>query len=404
MKKWATKTVTIIFLFLIFTQQSFSAITCSPDTKISNRSPEELSEIIKSCESKLKTIRSKINSLSSEIAYMNTQIYLTQLRINKTEKDIKTLEKQIEILNTKIEGLDEYLDKLSKVFIYLAETVYKSRPRPFFTRLLLSKNLNEALLSYKYLKTKQVQNHRLMLQVQRTKLNFEEQKKLREEKTKELEKLTILLRKQKEELKAQQQAKKRLLEITKNDEKEYQRLLNLARKQIAAFKAFVRSAGGGIIPANKFGTGKLGWYYSQRDERWANVPIGNSNMNILEVGCLVTDIAMLYKSAGYNTTPADIARDTSRFFGNTAYMITNDGWRNPLGAYTEISKSQIDKELEKGRKVVVGVYAGKYGTHFIILAGKENGDYIMYDPYYGPDLKFSEKYSFSSIYKAVVFK
>lgn len=397
--------VSFIFLILIYsliTPLHSFAQTCSPDIEISNRSPEELSEIIKSCEEKLSSIRSKINSLSSEITYMNTQIYLTQLRINKIEADIKELEKQIESLSTRIEDLDNYLDKLSKLFISLTETVYKSRPKPFFTQLLLSKNLNEALLSYKYLKTKQEQNHRLMLQVQRTKSNFEEQKKLREEKTKELERLNSLLQKQKEELRAQQQAKKRLLEITRNDEKEYQKLLILAKQQMESFKRFVKSAGGGIIPANKFGTGKLGWYYSQRDERWAHTLIGNSNMNILEVGCLVTDIAMLYKSSGYDITPANIAREVDRFFSNTALMLVP--WRSPLGKYTEIPISEIDKELEAGKKVIVGVYAGNYGTHFVILVEKENDDYIMYDPYYGPDLKFSDYYNKSKIFKAVVFK
>jgi hypothetical protein len=52
----------------------------------------------------------------------------------------------------------------------------------------------------------------------------------------------------------------------------------------------------------------------------------------------------------------------------------------------------------------VGVYAGPYGTHFVVLSKKSGSDYIMYDPWYGPDLKFSDYYQKSSIYSAVVFK
>ncbi len=243
MLKKTILTALLFFTFLFVLSITTTAAVCSPNIDVKNKSPEELAEIISACESKLKDIRSRINSLSSEISYMNTQIYLTQLKINSIQRDINKLKEQIEILDSRIEDLDFSLDHLSQVFIRLAEVVYKARPKPIFTQILLSNNFNEFLLRYKYLKTKQIQNQRLMLQIQKTKLNFEEQKKIREEKTKELANLNALLKQQKENLKNQQKAKQKLLEITQNDEKKYQLILSRARAEYQAILAIVAGRG-----------------------------------------------------------------------------------------------------------------------------------------------------------------
>jgi hypothetical protein len=205
-------------------------------------------------------------------------------------------------------------------------------------------------------------------------------------------------------LENQKLAKDKLLKDTQNDEAKYQELLAKAEKELASFAEFTEYAGGGVIGSNEFGSGKEGWYLSQRDSRWANKKIGKSNYTIFEVGCLITSVAMLYNHYGYSVTPADIANDDSRFFASTALMLIP--WKAPPGkSYKAITPntSSIENELED-RPVIVGVYAGPYGTHFVVLSEEDDGDYIMYDPWYGPDLKFSKYYSKSSIYSAVVFK
>ena len=69
------------------------------------------------------------------------------------------------------------------------------------------------------------------------------------------------------------------------------------------------------------------------------------------------------------------------------------------------SESKINEELKNDNPVIVSVYANNTaGTHFLVLAEEDDGDYIMYDPLYGPDLKFSDYYSTSSIFEAVVFE
>jgi len=112
---------------------------------------------------------------------------------------------------------------------------------------------------------------------------------------------------------------------------------------------------------------------------------------------------MLYKHYGQDVTPADIAKESSRFWLQTAYM--RIPWIAPNGkSYLEIpaTSTSIESHLED-RPVVVKIELGGDG-HFIVLSRKSGSDYIMYDPWHGPDLKFSAYYSKSSISRAAVFK
>lgn len=369
------------------------------------RTEEECQQKKKEYEEKLTTLRNQKNTLSAQIQYMDTQIYLTTIKIQETEHKIKKTEEEIEILMGKINDLNTSLDYLTTIFIKKIVEGYKRQKINFFDIFLDSKNATILINRLKYIKTAQDNDRRLAFKLQQTKINFEEQKNLREEKKKELDLLKTTLDNEKTQLNNQKLTKQRLLEITQNDEKIYQSLLEQAQRQLASFKSFVKTAGGGVIPSNGFGSGTDGWYYSQRDERWANKTIGSSKEIILEVGCLITDIAMIMKKYGLDWTPATIASDPSYFFANTAYMLhpSQFSWPNGL-SYININQSSIDEEIKNGRPVIVGVYAGKYGTHYVILKQIEGNEYIMHDPYYGPDKKFSDYYSKSSIFVAGVFK
>jgi len=206
-----------------------------------------------------------------------------------------------------------------------------------------------------------------------------------------LDKLNETLNYQNQTLNNQKVQKQKLLSDTQNDETTYQRLLTQAKAQLAGFRSFVSTAGAGVISANQFGSGSDGAYYSQRDERWASQSIGYSSENILEVGCLLTSVAMIGKHYGDNVTPGNIASDPYRFYGYTAYMSLP--WKSVAGR-TYYGGVNIDQELANGNYVIVGVGGcSSGGSHFVVLTKKEGDDYIMHDPIYGPDLKFSSHYS-----------
>jgi len=367
----------------------------------------DTAELIKEYEKKLVDIRQQKNTLSTQIQEMDTQMYLTGLTIQRSEAKIIETQSEIEKLGSRIDNLDSSLNTLSKLLLQQITKSYKMRSISLVELLFETKDMNDLANKIKYLRSSQNNNQKLLVQVQEAKSSYEEQKVLREQKKQELDQLIISLNNQKVELKKQQALKQKLLADTNNDETTYQSLLTQAQAQLKGFKTFVSSSGSdSTIAANAFGNGSDGAYYSQRDARWANQTIGGSQESILNVGCLVTSVAMFAKKNGQNVSPTEIASDYSRFSGNFAYM--KNPWPGVAGkTYVDFygSRANINQELDSGNYVIVGVY--KYscdygGNHFVLLTKRDGDDYIMHDPIYGPDLKFSSHYS--TICSAATFK
>lgn len=363
---------------------------------------QDLQKKIDEYTKKISELQDQKNTLSSQIRYMDIQIVLATLQIQKTEETIIKTKSEITDISEKIDGLNTSIDYLTTIIAQKITEGYKSRSVSFLDFFFNTSDLSSLVNRIKYLKVAQDNDRRVAFQAQQAKVNYEDQKNIREQKQKQLEELTIKLNQQKIMLASQKKQKENLLIVTQNDESRYQQLLDEAQKQLAGFKSFVKTAGGGVVSANGFGTGSDGWYYTQRDERWAYKTIGYSRENVIEVGCLLTDIAMIMKKYGIDWTPSTIASTPSYFFSNTAYMLkpSQFTWPNNL-QYVNIGLSQIKDEINAGRPVIAGL---KYGTHYVVLKQVDGDDYIMHDPYYGPDLKFSEHYSKSSIFVAAVFK
>jgi len=365
----------------------------------------DLENKIKEYQQKLTEIRNQKNTLGTQIQEMDTKIYLTGLTIQQTEQKIIDTEAEIEKLTSRIGNLDTSLDTLSKLLLHRIVKGYKTKSVSLFQVLLNTDSVSELTNTIKYQQTTQTSNQKLLVQVQEAKLSYEEQKTLRETKKTELDQLVVSLNNQKQQLKDQQAQKQKLLIDTNNDEVTYQTLLAQAEAQLKGFKTFVQSTGyGDVISANQFGSGSDGAYFSQRDERWAYQRIGYSYENVLDVGCLITSIAMFGKKYGQDVTPSTLAADPSRFWGNTAFM--NNPWAGIAGRrYQSLTIGQIDAELQSGNPVIVGVLVNNCaygGNHFVLLTKKEGNTYIMHDPIYGPDKKFTDHYS--TICSAATFK
>ncbi len=228
----------ISFIFLFIYLLIITPIFAQNDNQASN-----LQKKINEYQQKLIELRQQKNTLSSQIQYMDTQIYLTTLKIQETEEKIKNTEKEIDILESRIDNLDESLNKISKILINKIVENYKQKKISLINFLLNSHSANNFFLKLKYIKTARNNNQKLLIQVQEAKLNFEEQKKLREEKITELENLKKTLNYQQADLNNQKLAKKRLLEETQNNEQIYQSLLAKAQAEYQAIQGII--AGGG---------------------------------------------------------------------------------------------------------------------------------------------------------------
>ncbi|MCR4329745.1 MAG: C39 family peptidase [Candidatus Roizmanbacteria bacterium] len=397
--------VAIFFtLSILFTPKQTWGVVCE---RKDSASQEELQSIIDACTKQVNDLGQQRNTLTKQIQYMDSQIYLTELNIQENQQSVERIKKEITSLGERIGELNSTLTHISETTTDKIRAMYKRQRRNPMLSTLASDNLTTLLRSVQYLKRTQENDRNILLRLQDTKVNFNEQKTLREEKETELNILNDQLASYKISLAAQQRDKEVILSETQNDEKTYQQILSRARTQISAFKtSAVNSGVGGVIGANSLGTGD-GSYYSQRDERWAYTNIGNSSESIGSVGCLVTSVAMVLKSKGTDVTPTDIAANSCYFdLCTTAYMkfsVDLPGGHRRFSSFSgNISTSDINNKLDGGEPVIVGLYPSWGGQHFIVLKKVDGDDWMMYDPLFGPNIKFSEHYTKDKIFSAEI--
>lgn len=375
---------------------------------------------IKKYEKKLEKLKGESKTLSREIEYADSQISLTELRIQdsvvkiaKKEGEISELVDGIENLEFRIERIEESIESQRDILQKRLRARYKNRETSPVVILFGSSTMSKIVQKSVYLKYMEFQDNSLLEKFKKTKDAFNLQKNLFEEQKIKEENLRAQLHQEKAnlnsykaQLEGQKTEKKRLLDVTQNDEQKYQELLAEAREKLESYSTFVANSGQGVIGPNGLGGGEDGWYFSQRDSRWAYDYISGSTYTIYNSGCLVTSVSMVHKYYGYNTDPGELA-DHSEYYTFGDMRIP---WPAPGGLeYVKLGfgyvKSAIDHELSRDNPVIVELSANNTaGTHFVVLIEGSDGDYKMHDPIYGPDLDFDDYYSTGKILSAVAFK
>lgn len=222
----------LILVSLFAPQEAFAKSACDE-----NKGSQDC---INELEQKVSTARSQINSLSSQINLISTKIELGKVRLAKTHADIENTQKEIEELGTKIEKLNSALDHLSGILLEKIVEGYKNRQTSFLD-VFFSPKATTLENQLKYIRVAQENDRVLAIKTQQVKVNFSEQKDLRETKVVELEELENQLEIQKSELDNQVIQKESLLTQTKGDEKKYQQQLSQALAEFQAISQAVQS-------------------------------------------------------------------------------------------------------------------------------------------------------------------
>ena len=391
------KLVLVFSIFILFFFANSSLIFSDEMTDLQNQ--------IDQYSQKLTELGKSKNSLANQINILDSQMQLTLLKITQTQNSIKTLESDIADLTVKIDNLDVSLNQLTAVYINQITQNYKLQKKlQPLSNIFLSGGFNNFLEQYKYISVLQKKSQDTMVSMETVRTNFDLQKEEKNKKQTELEDLKTKLASQQISLNKQKNSKNVLLESTKNDEKKYQQLLAEAQSQLSALRNFSKNAGSTCLSSSP-GSGNDGNFYSQRDPRWCNQRMGSSSDTIGEVGCYISSISMAYKKLGTNMTPSLYALDTSNFWSNTAFATNPD----PPSGYTfkqiGYSSGTVDNELKNGRFVIAQMRmpGTAVGMHFIVIISGSGGNYKIHDPWYGPDLNFSEHYSIGSIMSLRLF-
>jgi len=403
MKKYLQNFFVLAFLVLSTTHFNVLATNNCDEFQCSNQNQDSAQYLAclsnkKTClENKLATVQEQKTTLTNTIKVIAEKINLQEISIAKTLVEIEQLEKEITLLDERIDTLDLSLDQLTEMLLERVRTKYKKQltaPLIDLSPTSLSSMENNQEISHKYVSQASQQTAIIMHKATVQKQLFDSQKKRKEVVQHALEEKKKLLEQQKKELATQKTSQQQLLVVTKNDEKTYQKLLANALAEITGLRNYSASKGGGSLsPQNS----PDGWFFSQRDERWSSFKIGGSGENVMNVGCLISSVAMIKKKFGEDVNPISIAANTSYFFGNTAYMLRP--YPAPSGhryETTSFSSEKLSQELSKN-PVIVKLATGPYGTHFIVIKEKQDNQYIMHDPWEGYDKNFSDYYSTGQI-------
>ncbi len=172
-------------------------------------------------------------SLVSQITFFTSKIALTSSQIEATQLKIDDLGNAIASLSGRISGLEDSLTQVSNVLLERIAVTYKRGNTPLFALLLSSREFSDFFLRLRLIQIVQEHDKKLLVQTERAKVNFEEQKKLREEKQAEQTELKKELESQKVLLDKQKVDKENFLKLTQNNQSRYEQLLAEARREAA---------------------------------------------------------------------------------------------------------------------------------------------------------------------------
>src|SRR3989344_407046 len=182
---------------------------------------------------------------------MDDKIKLAELEIAKTQEKIKTLGAEIIELTDKISRLEITLSRLSEILLNRIVAAYKTNRISYLSLLVSADGLTDFINRIKYIQLAQTHDREVMTEVQMTKVNYSEQKDLREKKKIEQEQLQKQLQMQIVSLEKQKKDKQALLTQTQNDEATYQKLLQQALAEKQALEA-------ALVSGEKVGSVKAG--------------------------------------------------------------------------------------------------------------------------------------------------
>lgn len=175
----------------------------------------------------------------------------------------------------------------------------------------------------------------------------------------------------------------------------------------------IRAYGGWTEAPNPPDPGIGGFYYHQKDSRWANIPLsGGTTSTIGGYGCFVTSIAMVYKYFGDITkTPDVVAYEPGRIGpcsdepSNIACVARVD----VPGTTMDTTENGSDGWMidffanHPGGLIIVQLMIGAEGSstqHFAVISGWNGSDFILYDPLRGPDACLRDEYPGTALGKA----
>ena len=203
---------------------------------------DKISDCIEVLSNKVTDLGEQKKTLASQIAQFDNQIQITQLKIPEAQATIDKLEKEIGVLGFRIGYITDSVERLETLLKQRIVATYQQGFVSNLELLLTSRDFSDLVLRVQYLRQVQENDRKILASLQETKSNYANQKDEREEKQAAIEENKEKLLGLKASLDQQKLEKQKFLEVTKNDEARFQRLLAQALAEKKAISAVFSEA------------------------------------------------------------------------------------------------------------------------------------------------------------------
>jgi peptidoglycan hydrolase CwlO-like protein len=336
------------------------------------------------------------DTLSDQLDKINGEQEINKIKISQTQQQINELDKQIDGLEKDILAKEENLKTQKKFLVGLMQSYYEYDQQGLLDIVLIDKNFSETVVQADYLEQSGVKLSEVLASIEQARNDLLNDRNELNQKREDINKKKETLADRNDDLSYSENQKQSLLTKTQGEEQKYQSLLAHVEEQKRELFNFSEasnlgeiSASVGSYPKPKDNLASTSWYFSQKDSRWGNKRIGNSSSLMKDYGCAVTSVSMVFRKKGAGIDPGKMAGQKIFYYDLIKWPAT---WSPGISLASSISHgnikwSTIDSEIKKGNPVIV--YIGKTnggGGHYVVVTGKDNKDYIVHDPYFGPNL------------------
>ncbi len=336
-------------------------------------------------------------TLTDQIEGLTAQIEKLQLEIDQTTKKIHDLEDQIQSLTQRIAEKSVLIDRQKKILSALMQVYYSDYSSDSTPLLLTSEESLAYFKSEGWTSNISYRVSDLLDSVKTLRESLTQEHQSVSQKKTEVDALYKDLDERNNSLEASKKSKADLLLKTKSEEAKYQ--TEVAKLEAQKEELFDFSGASDLSEVldslkdyptpDKDEWASTSWYFSQRDSRWGNKTIGNSRTLMKDYGCAVTAVSMVFRNHGSSTDPGKMAKEPI-----FSYDLINwpGSWSPDIDLISSVSHgnvswSTIDSNLKKNNPVIVYIKkTNNQGGHYVVITGKDNKDYIVHDPYFGPNI------------------
>lgn len=246
MKSWLAL---LLICFTIVFSTPVWAIECQGPPPEGNL--DLLKEYRLKCEQKINELIGQEQTLNSAITVLNSKINLAQGQINQTQSQVDGLEKEIGLLSTLLQDLNQSLDQLSITYVARVRESYKQRDLNPLRLFFSSDSFGQLITKLRYFNSVKTRDRLVLEELEKARLDYDQQKLTKEQKQAEVEKLKTQLVSQRIALGGQKSQKQSLLQDTQNDEKKFQALLAAAKADIESIERALAAIGAKVGSVKK---------------------------------------------------------------------------------------------------------------------------------------------------------